>query len=302
MNMYSQAVCIDLYLNLTEVYKYANLYSMSIQNRDKLNRLGRALPEGLLVDAAWLERHGYYRSLRSQYVAAGWLEQPARGVFRRPRGSVGWEQVVISLQTLLEFPISVGGRTALELQGYAHYLSQSHNSIHLYSDKKLPTWVSRLNLESPFVIHNRRRFLSEMDCSQNIHLLSQMSSAENEILLQCALRVTRWGQWAWPLVLSAPERAILELLDELPQNESFHLVDVTMEGLVNISPRRMQWLLEQTSSIKVKRLFFFFADRYQHGWLKHINREKVNLGKGKRMLVNGGKLDPEYQITVPEAL
>ena len=275
---------------------------MSVQNRDKLNRLEHALPEGLLVDAAWLERRGYYRSLRSQYVAAGWLEQPARGVFRRPRGFVGWEQVVISLQTLLEFPVSVGGRTALELQGYAHYLSQSHNSIHLYSDKKLPTWVSRLNLENSFVVHNRRRFLPAMDCPQNLHLLSEVSPAENGPLLEGALRVTRWGQWAWPFVMSAPERAILELLDELPENESFHSVDVTMEGLVNISPRRMQSLLEQTSSVKVKRLFFFFANRHQHSWLKHIDREKVTLGKGKRMLVNGGKLDPEYQITVPADL
>ena len=275
---------------------------MGVQNRDKLNRLEHALPEGLLVDAAWLERNGYYRSLRSQYVAAGWLEQPARGVFRRPRGSVGWEQVVISLQTLLEFPVSVGGRTALELQGYAHYLSQSHNSIHLYSDKKLPTWVSRLNLENPFVVHNRRRFLPAMDCSQNIHLLSERSPAEDGLLLEGALRVTRWGQWAWPFVMSAPERAILELLDELPENESFHSVDVTMEGLVNISPRRMQSLLEQTSSVKVKRLFFFFANRHQHSWLKRIDREKVTLGKGKRMLVNGGKLDPEYHITVPADL
>lgn len=275
---------------------------MGVQNRDKLNRLEHALPEGLLVDAAWMERNGYYRSLRSQYVAAGWLEQPARGVFRRPRGSVGWEQVVISLQTLLEFPVSVGGRTALELQGYAHYLSQSHNSIHLYSDKKLPTWVTRLNLESPFVVHNRRRFLPAMDCPQNIHSLSERSPAEDGLLLEGALRVTRWGQWAWPFVMSAPERAILELLDELPENESFHSVDVTMEGLVNISPRRMQSLLEQTSSVKVKRLFFFFANRHQHSWLKRIDREKITLGKGKRMLVNGGKLDPEYQITVPADL
>jgi len=38
--------------------------------------------------------HGYYRSQRSQ-VSAGWLEQPARGVFCRPRGVVIWEQVVV---------------------------------------------------------------------------------------------------------------------------------------------------------------------------------------------------------------
>ncbi len=61
---------------------------MAVQSGKKLNWLDRELPEGLLVDAAWLEAHGYSRSLRSQYVTAGWLEQPTRGVFRRPRGSL----------------------------------------------------------------------------------------------------------------------------------------------------------------------------------------------------------------------
>jgi hypothetical protein len=95
---------------------------MSVQTGNKLNRLEQTLPEGLLVDAAWLERHGYSRSLRSQYVSAGWLQQPTRSVFRRPRGAISWEQVVISLQTLLGYSITVGGRTALELQGFAHYV------------------------------------------------------------------------------------------------------------------------------------------------------------------------------------
>ncbi|MDX2417448.1 MAG: type IV toxin-antitoxin system AbiEi family antitoxin domain-containing protein, partial [Xanthomonadales bacterium] len=49
-------------------------------------------------------------------------------------------------------------------------------------------------------------------------------------------------------------------------------------------------------------LFFFFADRHGHRWLKHIKRDKIDLGKGKRMLVKGGKLDPKYLITVPEDL
>ena len=39
-----------------------------------------------------------------------------------------------------------------------------------------------------------------------------------------------WGQWDWPLTVSAPERAVLELLDELPDRESLHQVDVLFEG------------------------------------------------------------------------
>src|ERR1700679_4077520 len=95
---------------------------MTEQNTGKLNWLEHHLPEGLVADAAWLTRHGYSTSLRSQYVASGWLEQPTRGTYRRMRGSLTWQQVIISLQTLLGKTLTVGGRTALELQGFAHYL------------------------------------------------------------------------------------------------------------------------------------------------------------------------------------
>jgi len=271
---------------------------MSVQKRSKLNQLERALPEGLLVDASWLERRGYYRSQRSKYVSAGWLEQPARGVFCRTRGVVSWEQVVISLQTLLEFPVSVGGRSALELQGYAHYLSQSQKSIHIYCDKKLPTWVFKLDIEQTFISHNRLRYFPEVKISPQALLLEEDQSKSKA--LDGALRINRWGQWNWPLVMSMPERAYLELLDELPHKETFHMADVIMEGLVNLSPRRTQLLLESCKNIKVKRLFFFFAERHQHKWLGQIKRKNIDLGKGKRMLVRGGKLDTKYQITVPE--
>jgi len=275
---------------------------MTVQSGNKLNWLERNLPEGLLVNAAWLEAHGYSRSLRSQYVAAGWLEQPTRSVYRRSRGSLSWEQVAISLQAVLHFPVSVGGRTALDLQGYAHYLSQSVQVVHLYSDKKLPGWVPKLSVGPKFEFHNRTRFLPRIDQQTDKLSLSASVTNKSESTQPGALRIMRWGQWDWPLLISTPERAILELLDELPNKETFHLVDMTMEGLANISPRRMQKLLEEATSIKVKRLFFFFADRHRHRWLDHIVRDNIDLGKGKRMLVKGDKLDPKYQITIPEDL
>jgi hypothetical protein len=53
-----------------------------MQRHTKLNSLQRTLPDGLVVDAAWLEKHGYSRALRNKYVAHGWLDQVARGVYR----------------------------------------------------------------------------------------------------------------------------------------------------------------------------------------------------------------------------
>ena len=101
------------------------------------------------------------------------------------------------------------------------------------------------------------------------------------------------------MTVSTPERAILELLDELPERETFHQVDVLMEGLRNLSPKRLQALLVDCKSIQVKRLFFWFAERHQHAWLRRLDRTAIDLGKGKRMIVRGGKLDTKYNITVP---
>lgn len=273
---------------------------MSLHFKGMINHLVEILPEGLLVDASWLESQGYYRSLRSKYVSSGWLEKPVRGVFRRPRGSLTWEQVVISMQTLLVYPILIGGRSALELQGYAHYLPQAQNKIHLYSNRKIPSWLYKLPIKEKFVCHKQSRLWShEYSFRSPISLNEEI---KNGHILKGAVQVFHWGQWNWPIIMSTPERAYLELLDELPLSDTFHMADVIMEGLTNINPKRMQKLLEVIKSVKIKRLFLFFADRHQHQWLPHIKKNKINLGSGKRALTKGGKLDPTYNITVPKDL
>lgn len=272
---------------------------MTIQTGSKLNSLTQQIPEGLLVDAAWLEEKGYSRALRHQYVKANWLEQPAHGIFRRPRGQLSWEQVVISLQLIIKLPVSIGGRTALELTGHSHYLYQSHTQIYLYTEKKLPSWLLKLPLPQKFTINNRPRFLPKLEIPSSLLTLSEIASKKESILSE-SFTMSFWGELGLPLIISTPERAYLELLDELPQHESFHMADVIMEGLTNLSPLRLQSLLEAASSIKVKRLFFLFAERHNHAWLKRIDISKIDLGKGKRTLVKGGKFNTKYQITVPK--
>lgn len=264
----------------------------------KLNRL-QELPEGALVDAGWLERHGYSTSLRSQYVKAGWLNQPARRVYRRSHGPLDWKQVVISLQAFLDSPQTVGGKTALEERGFAHYLKQPTSVIELYGPERPPSWLNTLPMETKFRWHNSRRLFPD-DTSLVRKEEAEPAFASNPSLPGGFMAFS--GGVTWPLRLSSIERALLELLDELPNHESFHEVDMLMEGLSNLSPRRLQELLETCRSIKVKRLFFFFADRHQHAWLKHINRDKIDLGSGKRVLAKNGRLDATYGITVPEDL
>lgn len=302
--MLSFASQIGQSLNLSLVYKYAILRSMAKQNGTKINWLEKHLPEGLLVDAAWLGKHGYSTSLRSQYVSAGWLEQPTRQVYRRQRGSLKWEHVVISLQALLEYPLVVGGRTALDLQGYSHYLTRTTNEVHLYGPEAPPHWLQKLSLKTRYRYHNSRKLFAADHIGRLPNLDWDPNANRSKVVgpRDAAVVTLPWGAWDWPLTVSTPERAILELLDELPKYESFHQADQLMDGLRSLSPRRLQRLLAECHSVKVKRLFFFFAERHKHAWLKKLDKHEVDFGKGKRMLAKGGKLDRSYQITVPEDL
>lgn len=235
-----------------------------------------------MVDTPWLDTHGYRRQWREKYVAHGWLEGVTRGVYRRPSPDAGlaWQRVVVSLQRLLDKPVHVGGRTALELQGLSHYVRTGDAPpVHLYAFQALPGWVSKIVTDAAFVEHKAGKLFD-----QDAPGLTDME----------------WGHWAWKVRLSAPERALCELLDELPDRETFHQVDMLMESARTLSPKRVQAVLEACRSIKVKRLFLWFADKQNHVWLKHLDRARIDLGRGKRQIVKDGRFDPTYQITVPD--
>lgn len=275
---------------------------MAKEKAKKLNQLQRLLPEGLLAETRWLQDKGYSSPLLSLYVAKGWLEHPARGVYRRPGGALLWQHVVVSLQSLLGVPVSVGGRTALELGGFSHYVSaRGPREVHLYSRKRLPGWVGKLHLDAELVLHSGKGLFR----TEPAGVSGRWNPAGEDIgdgALPKSLARTSWGQWNWPMMLSTPERAMLELLHDVPDRETFDQADKFMEGLRTLSPQRVQALLEDCRNIKVKRLFLWFADRHEPAWLKKIDRERLDLGKGKRMIARGGRLDPHYLITVPEGL
>lgn len=277
---------------------------MSEQKGSKINRLQHILPEGLLVTAAWLEAKGYSSPLRSKYVSANWLEMPARSIYRRPSDrKVQWQHVVISLQHLLKLPFFVGGRTALELHGFAHYLPMGEvQEIHLYGDDPVPGWLKKLELETRFVFHKTESLFGKAHSLSAVDFNLKDGTKVSRDTIHGSFSVLDSGHWDWPMTISSPERAVLELLDEVPTKETFHQADVLMEGLRTLSPNRLNKLLADCKSIKVKRLFLWFAERHNFRWFKSIDQSKINLGSGKRMIAKGGKYVPKYKITVPEDL
>ncbi len=265
---------------------------MSGQEHEKLKSLLEAVPTGFLVDSAWLEHHGIGRRSSYAYVQRGWLERLGRGVFRRPApGSattktLDWKTCLLSLQHIMHYPVHVGGATALGLQGYAHYLSLGDKSTVWLYGSKIPNWLEKLPLNAELRTRSVSLFsdpeLGVNDARKN---LNETASSL---------------PWDWKLVMSSPERAIFEALDELPDQESFHNLDMVFESLTTLRPRTLSALLRSCKKIKVKRLFFVFADRHDHAWRKRLDPEEFDLGSGDRTLVKGGKIHPRYRIMVPE--
>ncbi|MEO7774433.1 MAG: type IV toxin-antitoxin system AbiEi family antitoxin domain-containing protein [Steroidobacteraceae bacterium] len=104
------------------------------------------------------------------------------------------------------------------------------------------------------------------------------------------------------VVSSMTERAILELCDDAEDSAQVHEANAIMQGLATLRPQLVSTLLQHCSSIKAKRLFLALADRHHHAWLAHVHLQSVDLGRGKRVLVKGGKLNAKYQVTLPADL
>ena len=243
--------------------------------------LENQLLDGLVVDRAWLADRGFERPLVDYYLRSGALVPVARGAYRRPGPPLKWEHVVYSLQEL-GYSIHVGGRSALELQGFAHYLSmQGVQQIHLYGAAKLPGWVSKLDASYQLILHRGKLF--------------DVSVAE-------AISTKPFGHWDWPLRYATPELALLELASEVKQNADFEMLDKLFESATSLRPRLLMKLLIACHNVKAKRLFLWFAERHGFAWFKRLEVDAVSLGSGKRVIVKGGALDKKYQITVPRQM
>ncbi|MDI4637156.1 MULTISPECIES: type IV toxin-antitoxin system AbiEi family antitoxin domain-containing protein [Halomonadaceae] len=262
---------------------------MKAEKSQKLKRVLEAVPAGFLVDARWLTAQGLAYETFRDYVKRGWLERVSRGVFRRPAPQgplsepINWKTCLLSMQQIMGYGVHVGGTTALDQQGYAHYLRLGHHAtVWVYGDV-IPNWLVKLPLNAPVV--TRRRSLFD---DPTLGVVSDSAAGESHL------------PWDWAMTISAPERAILEAMDELPDQESFHNLDMVFQSLTTLRPKLLTALLHSCNKVKVRRLFFVFADHHDHPWRKRLNPADFNLGSGDRALVSGGRIHPRYRIMVPD--
>ena len=252
---------------------------MSTEKRIKLNQLLRLQPPGTVFLSSWLSKHGYSLGLLKRYRNSHWLEAIGTGAMIRADDSVGYEGAIYTLQNQMASLVHPGGRTAMSLLGNAHYLELSAKKVMLFggAEEKLPIWFK--NRDWGVVI----------DYHPTSFLPPDMGLVDVE-------------RKFFSLKVSGSVRALMECLYLAPEKQELLECYELMESLNNVRPQLVQSLLEACQSVKVKRLFLYLAEKTGHDWMNYLNLEKVNLGSGKRSLVEDGVYIPKYQITVPKAL
>jgi len=255
-------------------------------NRQDKN-LSALLPYGQLASRYHLIEKGFSSHTLDNYLKSGKLVKVVPGFYKRPESRLSWQAVVASLPDLVNGPVTAGGLTSLELQGFAQYLSlNNQHRVHLYSPESCSVRLKQV--------------FRQMDVELCWHTTGRLwkkgwPDADS-------LRQYQWREDAAAMVISSPEQSILELLMGVPEETSFDHAEQLMQGLTQLSPKRLDAPLHECKNVKVKRLFFWLADRFQYPWRKKLDEHDYDLGSGKRVVAEGGKLDKRYNITVPKEL
>lgn len=252
---------------------------MNTQIESKLNALLSTQPSGIVLLSSWLAEQGYSLDLQKQYRKSRWFDSIGTGALVRHGDQVDYLGGVHALQSQLGLSVHPAGKTAFSMQGKAHYLELSAKKAQLFggAEDNLPLWFKK------------HEWGVQVDCRFTSFLPPELGLVALE-------------HKSFKVKISSPARALMECLYLAPRSQPLLEVFELMEGLNNLRPASVQKLLEECSSVKVKRLFLYMADKAGHDWLDYLKLDKVDLGAGKRAVVPDGVYVAKYQITVPRAL
>jgi len=252
---------------------------MSTITKTKINHLLSTQPAEVVLTSSWLAKQGYSYDLQKRYRKSLWLDSIGTGALVRHGEKVDYLGAIYALQSQLGLSVHPAAKTALSLQGKVHYLELSTKRVKLFGDdgESLPLWFKNYDW--------------------GVKLDNKLTS-----FLPANLGLVDYEHKGFKVKISSSSRAIFECLYLTPKTQPLFEVYELMESLNNLRPKSVQILLEECSSIKVKRLFLYMADKAEHEWLNFVNLDNVDLGSGKRSIVRGGVYVSKYQITVPKEL
>ena len=230
---------------------------MPTTHRNKLNRLYTRLAPGAPLTSEDLAALGISADLAVHYVRAGWLERLARGVYSRPNDPPALHPSLTLLQRSIE-GLHVGGKSALDWHGIRHYVSQ-RPVLHLYGWKagRLPEWFTQ---RFPAEYHRKRLF------KERPGALLQVRTFENR----------KGGPF-----VSAPERALLEVLSEVGVRQPLQEARELVESTYSLRADVLRDLLKRCTSIKTVRLCLQLGRELSQPWVGKLDPSQLPKGSDR---------------------
>lgn len=236
---------------------------MTTLSQGKLKSLYAHLAPGDPVTSEELAHLGVSADLAVYYARAGWLVRLARGVFRRPEQALSLHPSLKLLESRIE-GLHVGGKFALEWHGVRHYVAQQ-GTLHLYGWKtaRLPDWFL---MAFPAEYHRKRLFDEKPEALLHVAPFEGRSDA--------------------PLV-SAPERALLELLSEIGVRQPLSEARELMESTYNLRGAVLQELLARCTSVKTVRLCLQLGRELSLPWMAKLLSTELPTGSDRPWVSRG---------------
>ncbi len=203
---------------------------MATTGTSKLNALYTHLAPGTPLTSEDLAALGISADLAVHYVRAGWLTRLTRGVFCRPNDTLDMHPSLLLLERRLE-GLHVGGKSALDWYGLRQYVSQQP-LLHLYgwAAGRLPEWFTE---RFPAEYHRKRLFEEQPTAMLHVGPFEKRSGAPQ---------------------VSAPERALLELLSEVGVRQPLQEARELVESAYSLRADVLRELLQRCTSVKTVRL------------------------------------------------
>lgn len=237
---------------------------MTTLKRNKLNALYTRLRPGAPVTSEDLATLRISADLAVHYVRAGWLTRLARGVYRRPNDTLVLEPCLVLLQRRLE-GLHVGGKTALDWHGVRQYVARQPTlQLYGWQSGHLPAWFSD---RFPAEYHRKRLFDEKPDALRHAAPFADGSEAPR---------------------VSAPERALLEMLSEVGVRQSLQEARELVESSHSLRARVLQELLEHCTSVKTVRLCLQLGREGELPWAAKLDPTRLPTGSDRPWVSRSG--------------
>ena len=230
---------------------------MATIRTSKLNALYTRLPPGMPLTSDDLAALGISADLAVHYVRAGWLARLSRGVFCRPNDTLALHPSLILLQRRLK-GLHVGGKSALDWYGVRQYVAQQPVlQLYGWAAGRLPEWFT----ERFAAEYHRKRLFDEQPGA----------------LLHAGPFEKRSGA---PQV-SAPERALLELLSDVGVRQPLQEARELVESAYSLRVDVLRELLQRCTSVKTVRLCLQLGREASLPWAAKLDPATLPTGSDR---------------------